>query len=206
MPQDVIADESRPIDLLGQNQSATRAWQIRLAIQKQQHPLAQKHAASLERARHAAADVVGRCRDNGPAQAGDIYRGGSEAGKKQQPRPLHRNTYDDGRVSTMKKAQPTGCALVLEGSLSQLLSRSKRCNLARCCASALVSAKRLGSTWLEKRQVQAITAIWPDLLPQRAFRHAVRLHTTRGSGPFSSTASQPDIPGSGFQRQPEVIG
>ena len=39
MSQDVIPDESRPTDLLGQNQSAPRAWQARQAIQKQQHPL-----------------------------------------------------------------------------------------------------------------------------------------------------------------------
>ena len=77
MSQDVIAGESRPTDLLGQNQSTMGVLLARQSIQTQQLQLTQGHAASLELAQHAAEDVVGRCRDTDPAQAGGIYRGGS---------------------------------------------------------------------------------------------------------------------------------
>ena len=89
----------------------------------------------------------------------------------------------------MKKAQPTGCALVLEGNLSQLRSRSKRCNLARCCAPAPVSAKRLGSTWLESGKRKRSPPSGPTFCPKGPFATPLDFTPHVGADLFVSSQS-----------------
>ena len=108
MSQNVIAGESRPTDLLGQNQSTMGVLLARQSIQTQQLQLTQGYAASLELAQHAAEDVVGRCRDTDPAQAGGIYRGesGVQEGNDNQSRTAETNTTMAAYGARQKRSPP----------------------------------------------------------------------------------------------------